>query len=299
MHGPALAAILAAALGWGLAGVGVRFAFDEGAATLAVVVVRTLVAASAVFLYAAVARPALGKAAWWQGGLIGIPRIGLAPLCFIASLNHVSAGFQGLVITLTPVFTAAMGRLFLGERLSRVQVAGLVLGMTGSSLLILSGETGLGDGSGSTLVGGLLALGGVFFASTSMIFARRFAPRHGTASLAVPMFLAGALVVVPVAAVQGFEFASLTPTAWWVVVVIGFTGTLLPFVATLYAARFVDAAIVAVTGYLAPVLAVAGGVVLLDEVLAPSIVLGGLLALAGSVLVSRGRRPPPAAAVGP
>lgn len=284
------AAIIAASLGWGLAGVGVRAVFMDGATTFTVIVVRTTIATLAVLGYASVTRTPVSATAWRHGTAIGIFRIALAPSFFIASLNFISAGFEGLVITLIPIVTAALGHAFLGERLTSIQRAGLALGLLGSTLLIVSGETGIADGSGNTLIGGALALGGVIFGSVSGILSRRFAPQHDTPSLAVPMFVSGTIGVAVIGLLVGdIAPSSLTERSWLILAALGIASTLLPFVATLYASRHTSAATVSLTGYLAPIVGVVGGAALLDEVITPSIVVGGALALLGVVLVGRKR----------
>jgi drug/metabolite transporter (DMT)-like permease len=51
-------------------------------------------------------------------------------------LKTVSAGLGGLIVSANPVFTAALAALFLGEALTLRKVTGLVLGITGVSLIV-------------------------------------------------------------------------------------------------------------------------------------------------------------------
>lgn len=288
MRSRLIAVLGAASLGWGLAGVGVRALYQEGATTFTVVVFRTGIATLAVLLFGAFTGTRPNRRAWLHGSLIGIPRIGFAPILFIASLNYISAGVEALVITLVPVTTAAMGHLFLRERLARPQVMGLMLGIAGTALLIVSGDSGIADGSGNTLVGGGLALGGVLFGSVSGILSRRFAPLHDTASLAIPMFFSGASVALAGGLVTtDIHPGNLSFRSWQLLVFLALGSTLLPFVATLYASRHTTAAAVALTAYVAPLIGVIGGAVLLDEVITPFIALGGLLTLTGVIMVGR------------
>ncbi|MDJ0925118.1 MAG: DMT family transporter [Acidimicrobiia bacterium] len=286
MRAQIIAVLGAASLGWGLAGVGVRAVYQEGGSTFTVVVVRTTIATLAVVLFGVATRRRPTAAAWLHGSLIGILRIGLAPIVFIASLNYISAGVESLVITLIPVVTAAMGAAFLRETLQRTQVAGLALGIAGTTLLIASGDSGIADGSGNTVIGGGLALAGVLFGSASGILSRRFAPLHDTTTLSIPMFISGAIVALLGGALaRDIEMGDLNSRAWQLLVLLALGSTLLPFVATLYASRHTTAANVALTAYIAPVIGVIGGAVLLGEVITPAILLGGLLTLTGVVMV--------------
>ena len=265
-----------------------RAVYQEGATTFTVVVVRTAVATLAVVLFGILSRRTPNRTEWLHGSLIGILRIGFAPILFVASLNYISAGVEGLVITLIPVTTSAMGALFLRETLTRFQTLGLGLGVLGTTLLIISGDSGIGDGSGNSVIGGGLALGGVMFGSISGILSRRFAPLHDTATLSIPMFVSGAAVALAGGLITNdISIDALNLRSWQLLVLLGLGSTLLPFVATLYASRHTTAAKVALTGYVAPLVGVTAGAILLDEVITPAIAVGGLLTIAGVVMVGR------------
>jgi len=283
-----VAALTAAVLGWGLAAVGVRYAFEEGVSTFTVVGVRLGVAALAVSGFAVLARRTITAEEWRRGSIIGIPRIALAPVLFIASLQQISAGVEAILITLIPVVTALLAWLILGEPQRLSQVAGFALGLAGATVIIFSGESGLGAGEGDPLLGGALALGGVLAASVSGVLQRRFAPHHATTSLAVPMFITGGAVALSAALIfRDFDPGALDGSLWALLIALGLASTLLPFAMTLYASKFTTAARVSLVAYVAPIISVIAGIVLLDEVLTLSIVIGGLLALAGVVLASR------------
>jgi drug/metabolite transporter (DMT)-like permease len=290
MHSRSVAALGAASLGWGLAGVGVRALFIAGASTFTVVVFRILFATMAVVVYGLVLRTKIGAVAWRRGSAIGLLRIGVAPMLFIGSLNYISAGFESLVITLIPVVTAVLARVFLSEMVRRSQVVGLMLGVAGTLIIVVSGDSGLAEG-GNALAGAGLAFGGVVSGSLSGVISRRFAPLHTTAELAIPMFLSGLVLVSVVGLGIGGVHPTTVPTNYWpLLVALGLGSTLLPFVATLYATKHVSATVVALTGYLAPLVGLVGGVVLLGELITPAIAVGGLLTIAGVVAVGTPRR---------
>lgn len=290
MHPRSIVALAAASLGWGLAGVGVRAMLIAGTTTFTVIVFRILFATAAVVAYGLLVRTGLDAQAWRRGSVIGVLRIGIAPTLFIGSLNYISAGFESLVITLIPVVTAVLARLFLAETVRRAQVGGLVLGLVGTLIIVLSGDSGLAEG-GNALAGAGLALGGVVAASLSGVISRRFAPMHNTAELAIPMFVSGLILVGVVGAtVRGVRPSTVPPDYWPLLIALGLVSTLLPFVATLYAIKHVSATVVALTGYLAPLVGIIGGVIILGEVVTPAMTVGGLLTLAGVVVVGIPRR---------
>ena len=285
-----LLAVLAASLGWGLAGVGTRAAYEAGATTLTVLAIRTVVATAALIGFVLVTRVRPSGQAWRHGALIGGLRIGVAPLLFMGSLNYISAGIEGVVITLVPATTAIMAAVLIDEVVSRRQVVGLLIGLAGTALIAASGESGLGA-DGDVVAGFLLAGAGVIVGSFTGVLQRKYAPRHDTADLALPMFVAGLSVSVVVGLVIGFDdVAEYSADLWVLLILLGFGSTLLPFGATLYASKLASATVVSITAYLAPLVAVVGGVVLLDEELTAVILAGAALAVVGVALVGSPRR---------
>ncbi len=292
MHTRVLTALLAASLGWGMAGVGTRFVFAEGVTTFTVIVVRILTATAAVLLVWLGKGGGITRFAWRDGAIIGVLRIGFAPMFFISSLQYVSAGVEGIFITVIPTSTAALAAVTLRERLDRNQILGLAIGLVGSLLIVAFGDSGIGGDGGDVRVGAMFALGGVVAGATSGVLRRKYAPRHRTTELAIPMFIAGAVVaVVAGLALQDVDLAGVNTTSWITLVALGVGSTFLPFFATLFASRHTSAARVALTGYLAPVVGVVAGVILLDEVLTVPIIVGAVLALAGVAVAGRVRRP--------
>ena len=291
MHTRVLAALIAASLGWGMAGVGTRYLFGEGVTTFTVVVVRTLTATAAVIVVGLSSGTQVDRTAWRDGSIIGVLRIGIAPIRFISSLQYVSAGVEGIFITLIPATTAALAAAILHERLDRNQIAGLLIGLLGTLLIVASGESGIGGDGGDVRIGALFALCGVIAGASSGVLSRKYAPRHRTTDLAVPMFVSGSVVAVLAGLVTSdVEFSGVTASSWLILIALGLGSTFLPFFATLFASRHTTAARVALTGYVAPVVGVVAGVLLLDEVLTLPIIVGASLALAGVVIVGRGRR---------
>ncbi len=298
MQSRVLTALLAASLGWGMAGVGTRFVFSEGATTFTVIVVRILTATAAVLLVWLGKGGGITRSAWRDGAIIGVLRIGLAPMLFISSLQYISAGVEGIFITIIPASTAALAAVVLHERLGRNQIVGLAIGLVGSLLIVAVGDSGISGDGGNVRVGAMFALAGVVAGASSGVLSRKYAPKHRTTELAIPMFLSGAVVAVTAGLVlQDIDLAGVNSTSWIALIALGVGSTFVPFFATLFASRHTSAARVALTGYLAPVVGVTAGVILLDEVLTVPIGIGAALALVGVAVAGKARQPHSAASV--
>ncbi|GMR03035.1 MAG: hypothetical protein BMS9Abin20_1394 [Acidimicrobiia bacterium] len=290
MRNKVVIAVIAASAGWGLAGVGTRAAYSAGATTLSVLSIRTVVATAALAFTVFVTHTRPSGLAWWHGSLIGTLRIGVTPLLFMLSLNYISAGVEGLVITLVPAATAVLAAIFIQERITGRQIAGLIIGLAGTLLIALAGDSGLGA-EGDIVAGFGFAVGGVLVGSTTGVMQRHYAPRHDTVELALPMFLSGTVVAITFGAVIGFDSVrTYDADLWLLLIVLGLGSTLLPFGLTLYASKHATATVVAMTAYVAPLIAVIGGAVLLDEQITAVIAIGGLVAVVGVALVGTARR---------
>lgn len=290
MRNRVIIAVLAASLGWGLAGVGTRAAYELGANTVSVLAIRTIVATLALAVWMAVSRIWPSGMAWRHGAIVGTLRIGLAPLLFMGSLNYISAGVEGLVITLVPATTAVLASILIHEQVTRRQVLGLVIGLMGTAVIAGAGDSGLGA-EGNVAYGFALAGMGVIVGSLSGVLQRKYAPLHDTVELAAPMFVSGLAVSVAAGLLIGFDDTSTyEANLWLLLLVLGLGSTLLPFGATLYASKHASATLVSITAYLAPLVAVIGGVLILGEELTPIIILGAALAVIGVGLVGRPRR---------
>ncbi len=273
-----------------MAGVGTRFVFSEGVTTFTVIAIRILTATAVVLLVWLGKGGDITRSAWRDGVIIGVLRIGFAPMLFISSLQYVSAGVEGIFITIIPASTAALAAVVLHERLGTNQIMGLVIGLVGSFLIVAFGDSGIGGDGGDVRIGAMFALGGVVAGASSGVLSRKYAPRHRTTELAIPMFIAGAVIaVVAGLAFQDIDLAGVNTTSWVALIALGVGSTFVPFFATLFASRHTSAARVALTGYLAPVVGVIAGVILLDEVLTVPIMTGAVLALVGVAVAGRAR----------
>ncbi len=296
MRNRVILAVLGASGAWGLAGVGVRAAYGEGATTLPLLTFRSMTAVAALILVTITWRTQPPRQAWVDGSLIGIFRVGLSPMLFMACLNYVSAGVEGLIVTLIPATTAILAALIIREHVSPRQVAGLVIGLVGTTLIAVSGDSGLGA-DGNATVGFLFGLGGVSAAAFSGVLQRKYAPRHDTVHLALPMFASGLAVAIVVGLAVGYGgVGGYSGRLWLLIVALGLGATLLPFALTLYASKHATATMVSITAYLAPLVAVVMGAALLDERITPMIVSGAALAMVGVGLVGKKRSPIPAPA---
>ena len=105
----------------------------------------------------------LSKDGFWKSCLIGLALHGayLAG-CFYAVSQGMTAGIVALIVCLQPVIVSVLAIAFLGESLEGRTVIGLLLGLSGVSLVIVPKIVGQGDAhiSGLSLLACIIALFG-------------------------------------------------------------------------------------------------------------------------------------------
>ena len=267
---------------WASAYAGIRDAlqaFGPGEVALA----RLIVAAVVLGLYAVTTRMRMPAAR-------DLPVILFAGLLAFAvyhvALNYgeitVSAGAAGVLIATAPVYTALLAAAFLGERLRPLGWAGMAVSFTGAALISVD------EGGGFTLdPGAFLILLSAVCVSVYFVFQKPYLAKYGALAFTTYAIWAGTVFVLPY--LPGLFSQSLAASAGTtlVLVYLGLFPTALGYITYAYAMSRMDASVAVSFLYLIPVLAYLIGWAWLGETPTPLSVIGGLLALAGVVLVNR------------
>ena len=183
-----------------------------------------------------------------------------------------------------PFWTALIAFLITSEKPNRSRKVGLFVILLGALVIgIVQFETNYGD---LTWLGNILfLLGAALWAIYSVIFRQSgIAPLHG---LVIGLFW-GSLIFVPFLITFGsvkFENTTLHDIAFMVILHSFIIGILAMLLFT-YAVKKLGAVQTAAFGALTPILAMIGGVILLDEIISPSKLSGICLVTAGVLLAS-------------
>lgn len=199
------------------------------------------------------------------------------------SVQLLPAGIASVVLYLQPIFIAGLAHVWLGERLTRTKMAGLLLGFGGVAAIMVQGmhgtlsPSGLAYGIGSA---GAWALGTVAF--------KRAAPRSILWFIALPFLLGGLLIVASGLAV-GERWADIAWTPSFVLVLAygAAVGLALSWTLWLALVAIGEASRMAGNTFLVPLVSVAAGTLFLGEPLTAMLAVGGLAVMAGVYLVNR------------
>lgn len=205
-----------------------------------------------------------------------------------AGEQHVSSSIAAILIAAVPLIVAGLALRFdHSERVTGLRLAGLLIGFGG--VVALVGIDVAGDPD-ELLGAGAILLAAVGYAAAPMIMQRKLAGIDPRAIMAGSLTVAAA-VLTPFALLAP-PAGDVTGDAWISIVVLGVFCTALAFV--LFGTLVMDVGVgrASVITYVAPIFALAGGIVVLGEEPGPGAILGLALILAGSWLSTDGRLPP-------
>lgn len=214
-------------------------------------------------------------------GLLGV--VGLGVMVFTSAKYTYS--INGVLITnVNGLFIAALAFL-VGERVPAVRFLGLGIGLVGCFLAI-SGGVGLALGGESDLIGALYALGAALCWALYTLFGKRVVERWGgvvatTSSVCFGSVLMGFLVLG-----YGRELR-LTGPELWVILYMALVPTAAAFACWYAALEYVPANLIGPLQYVAPVVGILIGNLVLHEPIRLTFILGTALVFAGVWLATR------------
>ncbi len=206
----------------------------------------------------------------------------------------IPSGLAAVLIAMLPVWVALIGRVFLGERLPRLAVVGIVVGFVGVAVLV--GPT-IGGEAGSLEPFGLAALilSPISWAAGSLFASHRARlPRQPLVATGLQM-TAGAVILIGIGVLTGeparfhpdaIQGDSLAALAYLTVV-----GSLFAFPVYGWLLRKAPLPLIATYAYVNPVVAVLLGAVILRESIEPRTLVAGAVIVGAVVLIvtARGR----------
>ncbi|KAF7599771.1 MAG: EamA family transporter [Candidatus Dactylopiibacterium carminicum] len=232
--------------------------------------------------------PRLRGDEWLTTAAMGFTGIFAYNYFFLNGLQHIPAGRGALVVALNPAIVALAAWAFFGEAMNRLKAIGIVLALCGCLLVVsngrpqalLAGEMGVGE----------LLIVGCVVCWAFFTFIGRCATRTRSALIANFYSCVFGCAMLGAAAVSEGFFTHLpdySPKAWSSLFFLGFCGTALSYTWFTEGVHKIGAARAAAFINLVPVSGVLLGALLLGERLGLSVLVGGVVTIAGVILSNR------------
>jgi drug/metabolite transporter (DMT)-like permease len=291
-RGAARLAAFAAVVLWGISFVATKAALRE-LSPITLIFSRFALGVLVLVLILTLRResPVPPRDAWPMLALMGFVGIFLHQMIQVHGLVLTTAVRTGWLIALTPIWSALLAALFLGERFGVRKVFGLVLGAGGALLVITRGRLSPDVLALPATRGDLLVVASTFTWTIYTLLGRDTLKRLGSArATTAAMFVGWALMIPFFLREAGWrEYPSLSSTA---LIAVGFLGVGCSGLGYLFwyaALERIDASQVAAFLYIEPLVTLVAAVALLGESVAISTILGGVLVLLGVLIVQTGR----------
>ena len=234
----------------------------------------------------------LYKKAPWPKGKQWKTIIILSILSFVLSnglstwgVKYISSGLGAIIGALVPLWIVII-TFFRGERLSRLSVIGLIISFSGvcvifydhlSDFLIPSFRFGIIISLISTLT---WAFGTLYTKKKAASFNPYF-------SLGLQMLISSVCLFAFTGATgTNIPLTQIPAASWWAIAYLVGIGSVLTFIAFIYALQHLPTELSSVYAYINPFVAVLLGAFLFDEILTAAIIIGGTVTLTGLYIIN-------------
>lgn len=269
---------------WGLPYLFIKVAVDDGVPPAFLAWVRVTIGAAALLgmSWRAGLLPSLVGRWKWLAAFALVELVIPFPLIATGE-QHVDSSLAAIIIASAPLFVALLALRFdASERVGGSRLVGLLVGLAGVVALVGVDVAGEPD---ELLGAGALVLAALGYAAGPMILKRHLADLDPRASMGGALLVA-TIVLIPAAALDPPD-ATPSGSAISALVVLGFVCTAAGLVAYGALVAAVGAGRALVVTYINPLVAVALGVLFLDERPGVGALAGLVLILAGSWLSTR------------
>ncbi|REE01772.1 DMT family transporter [Marinoscillum furvescens] len=271
----------------------VKLAYQYGADSVSLLLLRMLFAFPFYMVIALLKRPQTevsGKDYLWIVGL-GIIGYYLASYLDFLGLQYVKASLERLILFVYPTLVLLISFVFLGKRVSRRQIAGVVVTYLG--VVVIFGSELTASGSENVLFGGLLIFLSALTYAGYLVGSGWIIPKIGARLFTSYAMMVSCIVVVihfllqPHSSVEGvFAFEE---EVYWLALLMAVFATVVPSFLISYAIRMLGANTFSLFGSLGPVSTIVLAYFFLGETLTWWQVAGALVVISGIFLAEKGK----------
>ena len=290
--------LLAAVAAWGGTFIAAKFAVIDTTVEVAALL-RFVSSSIALLVILYIRRGHFPRLNWLQlyyVTLLGLTGIAIYNLFFFFGLQSVEAGRGSLIITSNPLWVALGSVWFFKQRFHPLNIAGLLLCITGVTVVLSKGHltqlfsSGVGAGE-LALLGCALA-----WASYTLLGKMLMISKYPLDPLTLVTYscISGSLILALWILLSGHEI-SLNPsmTLFGSIAYLSLLGTVAGFIWYFEGVREIGAAQGSVFVFFVPVSAILLGYLWFDEKITVSLILGAVLIIGGVILVNKKIKPSP------
>lgn len=200
---------------------------------------------------------------------------------WISSLSYTSVAISVLLVNTSPVLVAILSYLVFSERLSGYGIFGIILTISGSTLLVWEDLLRMGNPTGA-----VLALLGALMLGVYLVAGKKIRQTESLLQYVFPTYFIAALALGALALIHGNSFIGYSGKTHLFMILLGLVPQVMGHTSYNWAIRYTPATLIAVIVVSEPFLASIWAWWLLGEKITAAIVTGGILVAAGIILLS-------------
>lgn len=218
--------------------------------------------------------------------LMGLTGVFAYNLFFFAALSRIEAGRTALFVSLSPILTILVMRIFFQERLSRINCLGVFLALFGTLIVVSKGEFfaafAQSFGTGEMMMCGAV-LSWVIY---TICFKQTQTPALTMTTYSL-LWGTGFLLLSAWPELRCSGLMDISWSSWLSILYLGAFGTVLAFIWYAEAIHSIGASRTIVFNNLVPVFAVLLAFLILNEPITWSMLVGGSLSFVGVILTNK------------
>ena len=209
-------------------------------------------------------------------------------LSFFKGLQLSTPVNSGIFATLVPIMILVLSSIFLGEKISKRKVYGVLLGFLGALLLVISVKENTPNAP-NIVLGNILFMVNSSFYAAYVIVIKPLTQKYSTITIMKWMFLSGFIITFPlsISEFNEIDFPSLPFDAIWRIGFVIVGTTFMTYLLSFYALKTLQASTFGVFAYAQPLIAISYAVASGNDFIDTIKIVACILTLSGVFLVSK------------
>lgn len=211
-------------------------------------------------------------------------------LTFFKGLSLTSPIAAAVIMPITPIIVLLVSTFLLRERMLKRNIFGIVIGLTGTVLLVLYGKS-VGSATNANM-GNLLVFLNAASYGVYLIVVKKLMDKYNAFNFVKYIYLFGFLMVLPFgwSEVSEISWHTLPESIWWKIVFVVVFSTFLTYLLNLLSMRELKPTTVAVFIYLQPLFAAVFAIAVGKDQLSWIKVISALMIFIGVALVTQKKK---------
>lgn len=218
-------------------------------------------------------------------GFLGTP---LSLYLLFIGIEKTTAIDASLISIISPILVIAGGVLFLKERVTKLELAGIILALAGTTLTLIGPVFSSGGIFNSNILGNLFVLLGTIAWSIFTLVTKHQCKKLDSFALSASSFVLGLFLITPLVLLQGklapldhFNYFMANKTAFLGIIGMVVFGSVIAYSTYVYGVSKIEASEATIFTYLQPVFAIPFSIIFLKETVSLGFWIGAILITAG------------------